>query len=92
MSMGIFRGGGWVAGWHGGEGEIASTPDVYEVIVLKNVKIIIVGDRKNFNYKKAAAYGSPVAVTRIRGRQVAGTAGRQDIVHRREPAEHYRQA
>ncbi|MCP4575350.1 MAG: hypothetical protein GY846_03575 [Deltaproteobacteria bacterium] len=44
-----------------GFASIAPTPDVYEVIELKNVKIVIVGDRKHFNYEKAAAYGSPVA-------------------------------
>lgn len=40
---------------------IEESGDVYEVIELKNVKIYIVGDRKDFNYGKAAAYGSPVA-------------------------------
>ena len=40
---------------------IEPTPDVYEVVELKDVKVIIVGDRKHFKYKKGAAYGSPVA-------------------------------
>jgi len=44
-----------------GFASIAPTLDVYEVIELKNVKVFIVGDRKHFNYEKAAAYGSPVA-------------------------------
>jgi hypothetical protein len=40
---------------------IEGKSDVYEVIELKNVKVFIVGDRKNFNWDKASAYGSPVA-------------------------------
>lgn len=40
---------------------IEGTSDVYEVVELKNVKILIVGDRKHFNWEKAAAYGSPIA-------------------------------
>jgi len=40
---------------------IEKTPELYEVIELKNVKILIVGDRKHFNWEKAAAYGSPIA-------------------------------
>ncbi|HKI50268.1 MAG TPA: hypothetical protein VKA69_13145 [Desulfobacteria bacterium] len=40
---------------------IEESGELYEVIELKNVKIYIVGDRKDFNYKKAAAYGSPIA-------------------------------
>ena len=40
---------------------IEATPDLYEVVELKNVKIFIVGDRKHFDYARASAYGSPVA-------------------------------
>ena len=35
-------------------------PHLNEVIVLKNVKVHIVGSRRFFHWKKAAAYGSPV--------------------------------
>lgn len=44
-----------------GFASIENTPDVYEVIELEKVKVYIVGDRKHFNWEKAAAYGSPVA-------------------------------
>ena len=37
------------------------TPNLYEIVRLKDVKIHIVGDRKYFKWEKAAAYGSPVA-------------------------------
>ena len=37
------------------------TPDLHEVIELKNIKVHIVGDRKHFKWDRAAAYGSPVA-------------------------------
>ena len=40
---------------------IENTPDVYEVIELEKVRVYIVGDRKHFNWEKAAAYGSPIA-------------------------------
>jgi hypothetical protein len=40
---------------------IESTPELYEVIELEKVRVYIVGDRKHFNWKNAAAYGSPVA-------------------------------
>ena len=33
---------------------------MHEVIEIKNVKVHIVSDRKDFNWHKAAAYGSPV--------------------------------
>jgi len=39
---------------------IEPTPDVYEVVELKNVKVFIVGDRKLFNWEKAAVCGSPI--------------------------------
>ncbi len=39
---------------------IEPTPDVYEVVEIKNVKVYIVGDRKHFSYEKAAAFGSPI--------------------------------
>jgi hypothetical protein len=44
-----------------GFASIENTPDVYEVIELEKVRVFIVGDRKHFNWEKAAAYGSPVA-------------------------------
>ena len=37
------------------------TPNLNEVIDLKNVKVHIVGDRKYFKWDIAAAYGSPVS-------------------------------
>lgn len=37
------------------------TPNLHEVVELKNVKVHIVGDRKYFKWDRAAAYGSPVA-------------------------------
>jgi hypothetical protein len=37
------------------------SPALNEVIELAGVKVHIVGHRQFFNYKKAAAYGSPVA-------------------------------
>ena len=44
-----------------GFASIEKTPDLHEIIVLKNVKVHVVGDRKYFNWDKAAAYGSPIA-------------------------------
>ena len=44
-----------------GFASIEKTPELYEVVELKNVKVLIVGDRKHFNWEKAAAYGSPIA-------------------------------
>ncbi len=35
--------------------------NLHEVVVLKNVKVHVVGDRKYFNWDRAAAYGSPIA-------------------------------
>jgi hypothetical protein len=40
---------------------LKKTPSLHEVVILKNVKIHIVGDRKHFNWDRAAAYGSPIA-------------------------------
>ncbi|MDQ5986961.1 MAG: hypothetical protein CSYNP_02697 [Syntrophus sp. SKADARSKE-3] len=40
---------------------IPETPDIHEVIVLKEVKVHIVGSRKQFNWNVAAAFGSPIA-------------------------------
>lgn len=40
---------------------IEGTSDVNEIIELKNVKIHIVGDRKNFTWEKASAPGSGIA-------------------------------
>lgn len=39
---------------------IEESPDLYEVVELKNVKVYIVGHRRHFNYKSVAAYGSPI--------------------------------
>lgn len=39
---------------------IEETPDLNEVVELKNVRVYIVGDRKHFNLKKAAANGSTI--------------------------------
>ena len=36
------------------------TPELYEVIELRNIKIYIVGDRKHFKWNGASAYGSPI--------------------------------
>ena len=43
-----------------GFASIEPTPDLYEVVELKNVKVFIVGDRKLFNWGKAGASGSPI--------------------------------
>ena len=44
-----------------GFASLDKTPNLHEVIELKNVKVHIVGNRKYFKWDKAAAYGSPVA-------------------------------
>jgi len=44
-----------------GFASIENTPDLYEVIEIEKVRVFIVGDRKHFNWEKAAAYGSPIA-------------------------------
>jgi len=44
-----------------GFASLDKTPNLHEVVELKNVKVHIVGDRKYFKWDKAAAYGSPVA-------------------------------
>ena len=44
-----------------GFASIEETEDVYEVVELKNVKVYVVGNRRQFNWDKAAAYGSPIA-------------------------------
>jgi len=36
------------------------TPNLHEIIELKNVRVHIVGSREYFNWDRAAAYGSPV--------------------------------
>ena len=36
------------------------TPDLHEVVELKNIRIHIVGDRKQFKWNVASAYGSPI--------------------------------
>ncbi len=37
---------------------LKKSPNLYEIIELKHLKVHIVGDRKNFKWPKAAAYGS----------------------------------
>ena len=44
-----------------GFASLEKTPELHEVIELKNVTVHVVGDRKYFNWDKAAADGSPVA-------------------------------
>jgi hypothetical protein len=44
-----------------GFSSLAETPDLHEVITLKEVTVHIVGHRRLFNWDVAAAYGSPVA-------------------------------
>jgi len=36
-------------------------PNLHEVVIIKNVKVHIVGHRRLFGWDRAAAYGSPVA-------------------------------
>jgi hypothetical protein len=43
-----------------GFSNLEATPDLYEEIELTNVKIIIVGDREQFAWKKAAAKNSSI--------------------------------
>ena len=43
-----------------GFASIEPTPDLYEVVELKNVKVFIVGDRKLFKWEKAGASGSSI--------------------------------
>ena len=45
--------------FHRSFAQIDEDPDLYEVIELEKVRIYIVGQRKHFKWKKAAAYGSP---------------------------------
>jgi len=40
---------------------LEKSPGLHEVVLLKNVKVHIVGHRSQFNWDRAAAYGSPVA-------------------------------
>lgn len=44
-----------------GFSQLKETPDLHKVIVLKEVKIHIVGHRSLFSWNVAAAYGSPIA-------------------------------
>ena len=44
-----------------GFASLDKTPDLHEVIELKNVRVHIVGDRKYLKWDSAAAYGAPVA-------------------------------
>ena len=44
-----------------GFASIEGTPDLYEVVELKSVKIYIVGDRKQFSWEKASSPGSGIA-------------------------------
>jgi len=43
-----------------GFSNIEPTPDLHEQLELKNIKIVIVGDREQFGWKKAAAKNSPI--------------------------------
>ena len=36
------------------------TPDLHKVVELKNIRIHIFGDRKQFKWNAASAYGSPI--------------------------------
>lgn len=40
---------------------LKETPDLHKVVVLKEVKVHIVGHRSLFSWNVAAAYGSPIA-------------------------------
>ena len=40
---------------------LEESPNLHQVIVLKNVKVHIVGHRRLFSWGRAAAYGSPIA-------------------------------
>lgn len=40
---------------------LKETPDLHKVVVLKDVKVHIVGHRSLFSWNAAAAYGSPIA-------------------------------
>ncbi len=50
---------------------IEESPDLYEVVELKNVKIHIVGHRKHFNSKNAAAHGSPIVAYANRNNEIS---------------------
>ena len=47
-----------------------TTKDLNVTVVLKNVKIHIVSDRKHFPWDKASAYGSPVAGYATSGNEI----------------------
>ncbi|RJQ49672.1 MAG: hypothetical protein C4530_23025 [Desulfobacteraceae bacterium] len=53
-----------------GFASLDKTPDLHEVIELKEVKVHVVGDRKYFKWEKAAAYGSPVAGYATTGNEI----------------------
>ena len=40
---------------------LEETPDLHEIVTLKEVTIHVVGSRKLFDWRDASAYGSPVA-------------------------------
>lgn len=40
---------------------LEESPNLHEVVILKNVKVHIVGHRRLFSWDGAATYGSPVA-------------------------------
>lgn len=46
------------------------TPNLYEVVSLDRVKVHVVGRREQFNYQRAAAYGSPVAGYATSGNEI----------------------
>ena len=43
-----------------GFSSLQKRPELHETIRLRNVVVHIVGDRKYFNWDRAAAYGSPI--------------------------------
>lgn len=40
---------------------LEESPNLHEVVTIKNVKVHIVGHRRFFSWDRAEAYGSPVA-------------------------------
>lgn len=49
---------------------LEKSPNLFEIVSLKDVKVHIVGDRKYFKWDKAAAYGSPVAGYATTGNEI----------------------
>jgi hypothetical protein len=62
-----------------GFSNLEATPELYKEVELKNIKVFIVGDRKQFTWKKAAAanssiigYATPNNEIWILGKEVEG--------------------